>query len=82
MRYPRWTYRRIKLVAIYVELRDGSGRVHTRWPDPTGGTFDAAADLDRFVDSTPTTKSNQACRSLPLWTQAVKRSCRRASWAS
>lgn len=42
-----------QLVAIYVELRDGSGRVHTRWPDPTGGTFDAAADLDRFVDSYP-----------------------------
>lgn len=40
-------------VAIYVELRDEAGRVLTRLPDPSGGTFDAAGDFDRFVDSYP-----------------------------
>lgn len=40
-------------VAIHVELRDEAGHVLTRLPDPSGGTFDAAGDFDRFVDSYP-----------------------------
>lgn len=35
---------------IYVELRDRDGRPVRRLPDPSGGTFDAAGDFDRFVD--------------------------------
>ena len=37
-------------VPIYVELRDGDGRPVRRLPDPSGGTFDAAGDFDRFVN--------------------------------
>lgn len=35
---------------IYVELRDREGRLVRRLPDPSGGTFDAAGDFDRFID--------------------------------
>jgi hypothetical protein len=37
-------------VPIYVELRDGEGRPIRGMPDPSGGTFDAAGDFDRFID--------------------------------
>lgn len=40
-------------MAIYVELRDPSGRARTGFPDPSGGTFDAAGDFDRFIDQPP-----------------------------
>ena len=40
-------------MAIYVELRDESGHLLTGLPDPSGGTFDAAGDFDRLVDSHP-----------------------------
>jgi hypothetical protein len=40
-------------VAIYVELRDRTGRARTGLPDPCGGTFDAAGDFDRFIDQPP-----------------------------
>lgn len=35
---------------MYVELRDERGRVVRGLPDPSGGTFDAAGDFDRFFD--------------------------------
>jgi hypothetical protein len=35
---------------MYVELRDGEGRVMRGMPDPSGGRFDAAGDFDRFFD--------------------------------
>lgn len=38
---------------IYVELRDLKGRPRTGLPDPSGGTFDAAGDFDRFIDQPP-----------------------------
>lgn len=37
-------------VPMYVELRDEGGRVVRGLPDPSGGTFDAAGDFDRFFD--------------------------------
>jgi hypothetical protein len=40
-------------VAIYVELRDRTGRALTGLADPSGGTFDAAGDFDRFIDHPP-----------------------------
>lgn len=40
-------------VAIYVELRDEAGCAVLGLPDPSGGTFDAAGDFDRFVDQPP-----------------------------
>ncbi|QCX27694.1 hypothetical protein [Nocardioides jishulii] len=40
-------------MGIYVELRDQAGRARTGLPDPSGGTFDAAGDFDRFVDQPP-----------------------------
>jgi hypothetical protein len=39
-----------KDVAIYVELRDETGLAVTGLKDPSGGTFDAAGDFDRFLD--------------------------------
>lgn len=36
---------------IYVELHDRDGRPVRRLPDPSGGTFDAAGDFDRFIDT-------------------------------
>jgi hypothetical protein len=38
-------------VPIYVELLDQDGRPVRRLPDPSGGTFDAAGDFDRFIDT-------------------------------
>lgn len=38
---------------IRVELRDQTGRVRTALRDPSGGTFDAAGDFDRFIDRPP-----------------------------
>jgi hypothetical protein len=38
------------LVPIYVELRDCDGRQLRAMPDPSGGTFDASGDFDRFID--------------------------------
>lgn len=38
-------------VPIYVELRDRDGRPVRQLPDPSGGTFDAAGDFDRFIDT-------------------------------
>ena len=38
---------------IYVELRDPAGRARSGLPDPSGGTFDAAGDFDRFIDQPP-----------------------------
>ena len=38
---------------IYVELRDPTGRARIGLPDPSGGTFDAAGDFDRFIDQPP-----------------------------
>lgn len=35
---------------MYVELRDGEGRPIRGMPDPSGDTFDAAGDFDRFID--------------------------------
>jgi hypothetical protein len=35
---------------MYVEIRDDEGRVIRGLPDPSGGTFDAAGDFDRFFD--------------------------------
>ena len=40
-------------MAIYVELRDELGDAATGLPDPSGGTFDAAGDFDRFLDRAP-----------------------------
>jgi hypothetical protein len=40
-------------MAIHVELRDRSGRARVGFPDPSGGTFDAAGDFDRFIDQPP-----------------------------
>ncbi len=40
-------------MAIYVELRDEARLVVTGLPDPSGGTFDAAGDFDRFLDQPP-----------------------------
>jgi hypothetical protein len=40
-------------MAIYVELRDQTGRALTGLADPSGGTFDTAGDFDRFVDHPP-----------------------------
>lgn len=40
-------------VAICVELRDEAGRTVTGLRDPSGGTFDAAGDFDRFIDQAP-----------------------------
>jgi hypothetical protein len=37
-------------VPIYVELRDTDGRQVREIPDPSGGTFDASGDIDRFID--------------------------------
>lgn len=37
-------------VPMYVELRDSDGRAARGLPDPSGGTFDAAGDFDRFFD--------------------------------
>jgi hypothetical protein len=37
---------------MYVELRDRTGRAVRGMPDPSGGTFDAAGDFDRFFDET------------------------------
>jgi hypothetical protein len=37
---------------MYVELRDSKGRLDRAMPDPSGGTFDAAGDFDRFFDET------------------------------
>ncbi|MEQ7129313.1 hypothetical protein ABN034_32940 [Actinopolymorpha sp. B11F2] len=37
-------------VPMYVELRDGEARPVRGLPDPSGGTFDAAGDFDRFFD--------------------------------
>jgi hypothetical protein len=37
---------------MYVELRDSRGRRVRTMPDPSGGTFDAASDFDRFFDQT------------------------------
>src|SRR6266705_3010246 len=35
-------------MSIYVELREASGRTLTGLAEPSGGTFDAAVDFDRF----------------------------------
>ena len=48
-----WTVLHNRPVALYVELRDEAGGVVKQLPDPSGGTFDAAGDFDRFVDSYP-----------------------------
>lgn len=40
-------------MGISVELRDEAGRTVTRLADPSGGTFDAAGDFDRFVGQSP-----------------------------
>ena len=40
-------------VPIHVELRDETGQAITGLPDPSGGTFDAAGDFDRFLDQPP-----------------------------
>ena len=40
-------------MGIYVELRDEAGRPVTGLSDPSGGTFDAAGDFDRFLDQHP-----------------------------
>ena len=40
-------------MAIHVGLRDQTGRARTGLTDPSGGTFDAAGDFDRFVDHPP-----------------------------
>lgn len=40
-------------VAVCVELRDEAGCTVLGLPDPSGGTFDAAGDFDRFVDQPP-----------------------------
>jgi hypothetical protein len=40
-------------VPIYVELRDPTGRARIGLPDPSGGTFTAAGDFDRFIDQPP-----------------------------
>lgn len=37
-------------VPIYVELRDGERHPIREMPDPSGGTFDAAGDFDRFIN--------------------------------
>lgn len=34
---------------VLVELHDVEGRVVRRLPDPSGGTFDASGDFDRFL---------------------------------
>lgn len=36
-------------VGIWIELRDEGDKV-IRLPDPSGGTFDAAGDIDRFFE--------------------------------
>jgi len=37
---------------VVIELIDGDGSVVRRLPDPSGGTFDAAGDFQRFIDET------------------------------
>jgi L-ascorbate metabolism protein UlaG (beta-lactamase superfamily) len=39
-------------VPMFVELRDSKGQRVLAMPDPSGGTFDAAGDFDRFFDET------------------------------
>ena len=50
-------------VGIYVELRDPTGHALTGLPDPSGGTFDAAGDFDRFIDVPP---YGQVSHGLPI----------------
>lgn len=38
-------------MSMYVELRSGSGSPIRSLADPSGGTFDAAGDFDRFIDN-------------------------------
>lgn len=38
------------LVPISVELRAANGLQVRMMPDPSGGTFDASGDFDRFID--------------------------------
>lgn len=40
-------------MAIHVELRDEAGSTVTDVPDPSGGSFTAASDFERFVDRPP-----------------------------
>ena len=50
-------------MGIHVELRDSIGHVRTGLVDPSGGTFDAAGDFDRFIDQPP---SRQVAGDLPI----------------
>lgn len=50
-------------MGIWVELRDETGRAVRGLPDPSGGTFDAAGDFDRFIDHPP---YDQVAAGLPV----------------